>query len=206
MFFGCGCWREWSWVIIPDLKPGQVVWSDWCVTLAYWIWNGDDSTVTVWWHCDCFIGICMDCLNYLRLVYGGKELNSCAICWDNCLFKVFVRPALLRCPAVKLFAGWTKICQGFPEFASKICDNCTSFTDPDPNNGFRLIFKGLMHGSNKQESAHMEFSWTGKHHGREGYQSVKETTLLGSHFPRMFLASIQLQTDLLIHFIPQKNK
>lgn len=125
-----------EWITVPELKPWQVVWSDWCVTPAYWISNGDDSTVTVWWHCACFIGICMDCLNYLRLVYGGKELNSCAICWDSCLFKVFVRPALLRCPAVKLLAGWTKICQGFPEFASKICDNYTSFTDP--NNGFSI--------------------------------------------------------------------
>lgn len=67
MFFRCGCWREWSWVIIvPDLKPWQVVWSDWCVTPAYCIWNGDDSTVTVWWHCDCFIGICMGLFELLK--------------------------------------------------------------------------------------------------------------------------------------------
>ena len=50
----------------PDLKPWEVVWSDWCVTSAHWIWNGDDSTVTVWWHCDCFIGICMGLCELLK--------------------------------------------------------------------------------------------------------------------------------------------
>ncbi len=57
-----------------------------CVTPAYWIRNWKDSTVTVWWQCDCFVGICRDWLNCLRFCHGrqlhGLRVNKKHNYWE----------------------------------------------------------------------------------------------------------------------------